>query len=81
MSCNLPQKKINIHTQSKVIFNFIFRQTVNGRLPEKVFIARDSLLTELFKNKHIKTVYHFFAAFFIGLVVDIVAKDYLKNGE
>ncbi|XP_063924652.1 sterol O-acyltransferase 1-like isoform X2 [Zophobas morio] len=45
------------------------------------FIKRNSLLTDLFENDHIKTVYHLFIATFIGLFVNTVAYDYLKKGE
>uniref|UniRef100_A0A182WZA6 Uncharacterized protein n=1 Tax=Anopheles quadriannulatus TaxID=34691 RepID=A0A182WZA6_ANOQN len=32
----------------------------DGKLPDKVFMPRNSLLTDLFEVKHIKTIYHIF---------------------
>lgn len=39
-------------------------------LPEKVIVARDSLLTVLGKDKHVKTGYYLLVAVLVGFVVD-----------
>lgn len=48
---------------------------------EKVFQARESLLTELFEVKHISTVYHIFIAFLINLLIYTVLFDLVKFGK
>ncbi|KAF7272591.1 hypothetical protein GWI33_014645 [Rhynchophorus ferrugineus] len=57
----------------------------NGRkkkiLPTKTFKDRESLLTVLVENPHIKVVKHMFIASLIGLFVNTVAHDYFKNGK
>ncbi|XP_060529017.1 sterol O-acyltransferase 1-like isoform X2 [Cylas formicarius] len=56
-------------------------QTKVKSLPEKEFQVRESLLTELFKNPHVKTVQHIFVATFIGLMMNTVVNDYRENGK
>ncbi|KAF5306331.1 hypothetical protein FQA39_LY09029 [Lamprigera yunnana] len=50
-------------------------------LPVKVFEDRQSVLTELFKNKHIQSIYRVIAAVFVGICINTVAYDYLYNGD
>lgn len=50
-------------------------------LPEKKFELRESLLTTLFENPHIETIYHIFAVILIGLIVNTAAHDILKTGK
>ncbi|EFA09716.1 sterol O-acyltransferase 1 [Tribolium castaneum] len=52
-----------------------------SRSKEKEFSARNSLLTDLFENKHIRTVYHMFIATLIGLFVNTAVYDYFKKEE
>lgn len=52
----------------------IFR-TVKIKLPVKKFENRESLLTDLFQNPHIKTVQHIFIALFLGLLANRLALD------
>ncbi|XP_044272101.1 sterol O-acyltransferase 1-like [Tribolium madens] len=51
------------------------------RTKGKEFTIRNSLLTDLFENKHIRTVYHMFIATLIGLFVNTAVYDYLKKEE
>ncbi|KAJ3642866.1 hypothetical protein Zmor_025615 [Zophobas morio] len=53
----------------------------NNVSKEKDFIERNSLLTDLFEDKHIRTVYNMFLAIFIGLFFNTVTYDYIKRGE
>ncbi|KAF5306330.1 hypothetical protein FQA39_LY09028 [Lamprigera yunnana] len=50
-------------------------------LPVKVFEDRQSVLTELFENKHIQSIYRVIAAVFMGICINTVAYDYLYNGD
>ncbi|XP_030751346.1 sterol O-acyltransferase 1 isoform X2 [Sitophilus oryzae] len=57
----------------------------NGRkkkvLPVKEFQVRDSLLTTLFDNPHIKVVKHVFIASLVGLFVNTYVHDYVEKGK
>ncbi|XP_049854084.1 sterol O-acyltransferase 2 [Schistocerca gregaria] len=60
-------------------------QPSSGALPEKQFLARESLLTDLMKIKHFHTVYNIFVAMLLILflhtaVYDLVADGQLKLG-
>ncbi|XP_060529892.1 sterol O-acyltransferase 1-like [Cylas formicarius] len=73
-------------SRNSKVFSSRSDESKNGQikvkpLPERKFEVRESLLTELFKNPHIKTVQHIFAASLVGLMVNTVAQDYHKNGE
>lgn len=53
----------------------------NGKLPEKEFVARNSLLTDLFEVKHIKTIYHIFIVILIILFLNTVVHDFVDTGS
>lgn len=50
-------------------------------MPDKVFIARESLLTTLFKNQHFKTIYYIFVSILIIFLFNSMAIDYIQKGE
>ncbi|KAK9892852.1 hypothetical protein WA026_022535 [Henosepilachna vigintioctopunctata] len=50
-------------------------------LPEKQFALRESLITTLFENPHLKTIHHIFIAFFIGLFLSTICQDYVEYKE
>ncbi|KAK4016668.1 hypothetical protein OUZ56_031631 [Daphnia magna] len=52
-----------------------------GSLPEKEFIARHSLLTDLFEINHIQTIYHIFIAILILLFMNTVVEDIFDKGR
>ncbi|KAG8224224.1 hypothetical protein J437_LFUL002680 [Ladona fulva] len=52
-----------------------------GVLMEKEFLPRNSLLTDLFEIKHIKTIYHIFMAILILLFVNAVVCDFAEYGK
>lgn len=52
-----------------------------GSLPIKKFEVRESLITTLSDNPHIRVVKNIFAASLVGLLLNTVAHDYFKNGE
>ncbi|XP_012531023.1 sterol O-acyltransferase 1 [Monomorium pharaonis] len=49
-------------------------------LPDKVFLERNSILTELFENPHIRTVYNLFMVTLILLFFNTVVSDILEWG-
>lgn len=52
-----------------------------GALPEKEFIARNSLLTDLFEINHFQTIYHIFIAILILLFMNTVIEDIMDKGH
>ncbi|XP_018320329.1 sterol O-acyltransferase 1 isoform X2 [Agrilus planipennis] len=56
-------------------------KVLNGRLPEKVFVCRNSLLSDLYTIKHIRTIYHIFIALFVGQCIHNAVEDYLSSGQ
>lgn len=57
------------------------RKRIAGKLPEKEFVARNSLLTDLFEVKHIKTIYHIFLVILIIMFLDCVVHDFVDRGS
>uniref|UniRef100_A0A182JE51 O-acyltransferase n=1 Tax=Anopheles atroparvus TaxID=41427 RepID=A0A182JE51_ANOAO len=53
----------------------------DGKLAEKEFVARNSLLTDLFEVKHIKTIYHIFIVILIILFLNTVVHDFVDTGS
>ncbi|EFN73066.1 Sterol O-acyltransferase 1 [Camponotus floridanus] len=49
-------------------------------LPEKKFVERNSLLTDLFEITHIRTVYNIFMVTFILLLLDTAVHDIKESG-
>ncbi|XP_039302872.1 sterol O-acyltransferase 1 [Solenopsis invicta] len=49
-------------------------------LPDKEFLARNSLFTDLFEVSHIRTVYNLFMVIFILLFINTVAFDIMDSG-
>lgn len=52
-----------------------------GALSEKEFVARNSLLTDLFEINHIQTIYHIFIAILILLFMNTVIVDIIDKGR
>ncbi|KAF5274135.1 hypothetical protein FQR65_LT04533 [Abscondita terminalis] len=52
-----------------------------GQLPDKQFMARNSLLTDLLEIKHIQTIYHIFVAILFGLFVNSTVYDLIHTGQ
>jgi sterol O-acyltransferase len=53
----------------------------SGKLPEKIFQARNSLLTDLFKISHINTIYHVFVVIFVILLLNTFVSDFADTGK
>ncbi|KAL8615571.1 hypothetical protein ACOMHN_016148 [Nucella lapillus] len=52
----------------------------NGELPDKVFINRRSVLTELLESSHIQTIYHIFVAILIVFSLNTLVYDLVEKG-
>ncbi|XP_076461098.1 sterol O-acyltransferase 1-like isoform X2 [Babylonia areolata] len=51
-----------------------------GELPDKVFINRRSVLTELLESSHIQTIYHIFVAILIVFSLNTLVYDWVEKG-
>ncbi|GFO36109.1 O-acyltransferase [Plakobranchus ocellatus] len=56
------------------------RKKKKGDLPDKVFVTRRSVLTELFEISHIRTIYHIFVAILIVFSLNTILYDVLEKG-
>nr|XP_022308707.1 sterol O-acyltransferase 1-like isoform X2 [Crassostrea virginica] len=59
----------------------IKKKRTNGELPDKVFMARNSVLTDLFKIKDVKTIYHIFVAILIVFSLNTLVYDLINEGR
>ncbi|KAL4222557.1 Sterol O-acyltransferase 1 [Mactra antiquata] len=57
------------------------RQKEQGKLPDKEFIARRSVLTDLFEISHIRSIYHVFVAILIIFSINTVLMDIIEKGS
>lgn len=55
--------------------------THRTKLPQKTFEPRNSLLTDLFEIKHIKTIYHIFIVILIYLFLNTMVTDFVAEGK
>ena len=64
-----------------VILSFTYKLDCLGGSREKVFEHRDSLLTELFKISHIRTLRHIFISVLIIICFQIIIFDLTHTGR
>ncbi|KAJ9582660.1 hypothetical protein L9F63_022999, partial [Diploptera punctata] len=57
------------------------KSAINGSLPEKEFKARNSVLTDLFEQKHGKTIYNIFITILVMVFINKVIYDYFVFGK
>ncbi|XP_050080482.1 sterol O-acyltransferase 1-like [Anopheles maculipalpis] len=57
------------------------RVRADGKLPDKSFSPRNSLLTDLLEAKHIKTLHHIFIAMLIILFLNTMVHDFVDTGS
>ncbi|KAM7344133.1 sterol O-acyltransferase 1-like [Cochliomyia hominivorax] len=50
-------------------------------LPDKLFVMRESLLTDLLKVNHIRTIYHIFLIVFLSYLLNNIIYEYLVKGS
>ncbi|ESP01933.1 hypothetical protein LOTGIDRAFT_172306 [Lottia gigantea] len=53
----------------------------NGELPDKIFVNRRSVLSELFEVNHIRTIYHIFVAILIVFSLNTFIHDWIHTGR
>ncbi|XP_071108604.1 sterol O-acyltransferase 1-like isoform X1 [Haliotis cracherodii] len=53
----------------------------DGDLPDKVFVNRRSVLTELFEINHIRTIYHIFVAILVVFSLNTIIFDWVEQGR
>ena len=49
-------------------------------LPDRIYIKRNSLLTEMFKLNHIRTIRHIFISIMIVLALQVIFNDLMEKG-
>lgn len=57
------------------------RPPVTGQLPEKEFVPCNSMLTDLFEVKHIRTIYNIFIVILIMLLLNTLVHDLVAYGR
>uniref|UniRef100_A0A336LXT3 O-acyltransferase n=1 Tax=Culicoides sonorensis TaxID=179676 RepID=A0A336LXT3_CULSO len=57
------------------------KTTRNGKLPDKEFQARNSLLTDLLEVKHIRTIYHIFLVIMVMTFLNTLTHDFMDQGR
>lgn len=57
------------------------RRKKSGQLPEKEFVACNSMLTDLFEVKHIRTIYNIFIVILIMLLLNTLVHDLVAYGR
>lgn len=57
------------------------KQRNAGELPDKQYVSRRSLLTELFEINHIRTIYHIFVAILILFSLNTIVYDLIETGR
>ena len=57
------------------------KSTIKDELPDRVYIKRNSLLTEMFKTTHIRTIRHIFTSIMVILALQVVTNDLIEKGK
>ncbi|XP_055676777.1 sterol O-acyltransferase 1 [Lutzomyia longipalpis] len=70
----------NLFKDEKLMTNRKETEKTNA-LPEKEFMARNSLLTDLLEVKHIKTIYNLFVVMMIIMFLNTVVGDLVADGR
>ncbi|XP_012254315.2 sterol O-acyltransferase 1 [Athalia rosae] len=76
-----PEKLINDLFDESSKTNNKKKSSKPGSLPEKEFLSRNSPLTDLFKIKHIRAIYHIFIVIFIILFINTAVYDIVDTGS
>ncbi|XP_061186108.1 sterol O-acyltransferase 1-like [Saccostrea echinata] len=61
--------------------NVIKKKREGGELPDKEFMPRNSVLTDLFRIKDVKTIYHIFVAILIVFSLNTLVYDLINEGR
>lgn len=73
--------KTRVHDKAKEVNDSPKEFGPRFKLPEKQFQPRNSLLTDLFEIKHIKTIYHIFIVIFNLLLLNVFISDFADTGS
>ncbi len=57
------------------------KSTGPDALPDRVYIKRESLLTELFKVNHVRTIRNIFISIMIILALQVIVNDLMEKGK
>lgn len=68
----------DVDNLESVVDHSFVRDKLNGN---KVFVARQSMLTELLEVNHIKTIYNIFVALLVMFIINTVVYDYIDSGS
>lgn len=80
------RKEASANSEFKQLFKeevdpIVKRKTCrNGKLPDKEFLPRNSLLTDLLEVKHIRTIYHIFLVIMFMTFLNTLTHDYVDQG-
>lgn len=81
------KKEASAQSEFRQLFNddavepSIKRKTLrNGKLPDKEFLPRNSLLTDLLEVKHIRTIYHIFLVIMFMTFLNTLTHDFVDQG-
>lgn len=82
------RKEVVITNEFKVLFsdneknrNFNRKRLEGGKLPEKEFMPRNSILTDLIEIKHIRTIYHIFIVMMTMMFLNTFLHDFVDSGR
>lgn len=74
---NFSLASMNLNMTTKMYFH----KQNNDELPERVFTKRNSLLTEMFKINHIRTIRNIFTSIMIMLALHVVLDELVNEGK
>lgn len=69
------------HYPNNTKYNNRMKSQKSGDLPDKIFVVRESILTELFQIKHFHTIYNIFIAVLIILFLNTAVYDIVASGK
>jgi len=52
----------------------------SDELPDRIFIKRNSLLTEMFRINHVRTIRHIFMSIILVLALHVISTDLMEKG-
>ena len=71
-----PWASLNMTTKS-----YTTAKASPDELPDRIFVKRNSLLTEMFKINHIRTIRNIFTSIMIFLALQVVFDDLMNEGK
>lgn len=59
----------------------MYQKSNTDELPDRIYVKRNSLLTEMFKISHIRTIRNIFTSIMIVLALQVVFDDLMNEGK